>query len=99
LAPFLTGCDSENGDTHVAVFDDVFSDAGSTPAASTTYLLGLQEVTRSHHRRLHNISTLAARIEQPNGVGNPLHRSASIGQRFTQQRPLGHDVGVHQDFR
>ncbi len=25
----------QNGDTHVGVFDDVFSDAGSTPAAST----------------------------------------------------------------
>ena len=25
----------ENGDTHVVVCDDVFSDAGSTPAAST----------------------------------------------------------------
>jgi hypothetical protein len=28
----------ENGDTHVGVCDDVFSDAGSTPAASTTRL-------------------------------------------------------------
>ena len=27
----------ENGDTHVVVCDDVFSDAGSTPAASTTF--------------------------------------------------------------
>ena len=26
----------ENGDTHVVICDDVFSDAGSTPAASTT---------------------------------------------------------------
>ena len=25
----------ENGDTHVVICDDVFSDAGSTPAAST----------------------------------------------------------------
>jgi hypothetical protein len=25
----------QNGDTHVVGFDDVFSDAGSTPAAST----------------------------------------------------------------
>ena len=28
----------ENGDTHVVVCDDVFSDAGSTPAASTIRL-------------------------------------------------------------
>ena len=28
----------QNGDTHVGLGDDVFSDAGSTPAASTTYL-------------------------------------------------------------
>ena len=28
----------ENGDTHVVICDDVFSDAGSTPAASTTSL-------------------------------------------------------------
>ena len=28
----------ENGDTHVVGFDDVFSDAGSTPAASTIRL-------------------------------------------------------------
>ena len=27
MAPFLTGCDIQNGDTHVAVFDDVLSDA------------------------------------------------------------------------
>src|SRR3954468_5676522 len=27
----------ENGDTHVEVCDDVFSDAGSTPAASTSF--------------------------------------------------------------
>jgi hypothetical protein len=27
----------ENGDTHVVDCDDVFSDAGSTPAASTTF--------------------------------------------------------------
>ena len=27
----------ENGDTHVVICDDVFSDAGSTPAASTTF--------------------------------------------------------------
>ena len=30
----------ENGDTHVVICDDVFSDAGSTPAASTI-ILGL----------------------------------------------------------
>jgi hypothetical protein len=28
----------ENGDTHVVICDDVFSDAGSTPAASTIRL-------------------------------------------------------------
>ena len=27
----------QNGDTHVGLGDDVFSDAGSTPAASTTF--------------------------------------------------------------
>src|SRR5688572_4057080 len=31
----------ENGDTHVGDCDDVFSDAGSTPAASTKKMPGL----------------------------------------------------------
>ena len=31
----------ENGDTHVVICDDVFSDAGSTPAASTKKMPGL----------------------------------------------------------
>ena len=35
MAPLTSGCDNQNGDTHVVDFDDVFSDAGSTPAAST----------------------------------------------------------------
>ena len=30
----------ENGDTHVVICDDVFSDAGSTPAASTKKMPG-----------------------------------------------------------
>ena len=30
----------ENGDTHVVICDDVFSEAGSTPAASTKKMPG-----------------------------------------------------------
>ena len=37
LASFLSGRDNSNGDTHVVDCDDVFSDAGSTPAASTNF--------------------------------------------------------------
>ena len=38
----------ENGDTHVVICDDVFSDAGSTPAASTiTKLLQINNLVNS----------------------------------------------------
>ena len=37
LGPVPTRLRHENGDTHVGFCDDVFSDAGSTPAASTRF--------------------------------------------------------------
>ena len=37
LGSVLNRLRHSNGDTHVVDCDDVFSDAGSTPAASTTF--------------------------------------------------------------
>jgi hypothetical protein len=66
LAPFLSGCDNENGDTHVVGCDDVFSDAGSTPAASTNFPKEIEK-SASISRRLHYFSTgFDPGFEQPN---------------------------------
>ena len=54
----------QNEDTHVAVCDDVFSDAGSTPAASTTtfrvFRRDFKDLPR-RSRRLHVLSKCEGR--------------------------------------
>lgn len=66
----------ENGDTHVGVCDDVFSDAGSTPAASTIRLT-LRLVYRepqgslmASHHQVEWCPERAKRVEglNPNGL-------------------------------
>jgi hypothetical protein len=53
----------QNGDTHVVGFDDVFSDAGSTPAASTIFRFFLRNFAQFSFcsRRLQNLSTVPVR--------------------------------------
>ncbi len=61
-------------DTHVDSLGDVLSDAGSTPAASTTYLLLGQHVSDRALPRLQHISNMGdgcGVIQQPN---RPLNR-------------------------
>jgi len=50
------GYEKSEADTHVEFFDDVLSDAGSTPAASTIYLVLRQRLADSTIYRLHNVS-------------------------------------------
>src|SRR5688572_19836030 len=62
----------ENGDTHVVICDDVFSDAGSTPAASTTHSASLRSPPSRWRRR-----SSVAQVQTPFGL------SGTNSRRFT----------------
>ena len=68
----------ENGDTHVVVCDDVFSDAGSTPAASTT----------PHFvRRCCRAAKFCGASQASSGLsGTNSRRSLSSGHRYARPR-------------
>jgi hypothetical protein len=83
---FDAGCESSRAATHVDAYEGVLSDAGSTPAASTTQLIlprGRNDLGRP---RLHNVSKIfrfSPLIEQPNRAPEigPRRRDGFLGCR------------------
>src|SRR5262245_23959900 len=74
----------QNGDTHVADFDDVFSDAGSTPAASTKFLKEIEK-SASISCRLQTVSTPNPRlIEQSDRVLDDRRTDVHVSLRRRQ---------------
>ena len=74
----------ENGDTHVVVCDDVFSDAGSTPAASTT--LKRKWLNRTARKPLIQMGLcFVARIETFAGCGH-LSRRLQYASKISRFR-------------
>ena len=63
------GHETSEADTHVEVHADVPSDAGSTPAASTIYLVLLEGLPDFGKSRCHHVATTredSGSIEEPN---------------------------------
>jgi hypothetical protein len=58
------GGETSEADTHVESFEDVLSDAGSTPAASTNFSREFEDLA-SFSRRLHYFSTRKTAIRGP----------------------------------
>jgi hypothetical protein len=92
----------ENGDTHVVICDDVFSDAGSTPAAST---ISRRKSINCHDRKsfiesglrfVTRIETFAGGGQVSRGLQYPSKVSRCRADSLSETRGIAFEFPVHR---